>query len=875
MKGYNKGKIFIYRGVLLQVKLQTILEQAGQIKIDPNITIKQEADRQSFIKRFPLDSLQTLTIDEYANTKTKDSFIYWLERKQILAGIGGGNSSKFGIYLAKNNEYCKGYGVNQVVLHGEILNTEFDKVKGTIIDAIKFAKQDNIMEISKMENPLFNMVLLKILNIYVPEKFFNIYSPPILIELAKELGICDEILVPQYSIELNHLVITQLKQQEVFSKWTNHQISSFIWELFAERDEKIDNSVRYFLVGHTYGSEQSIKDFLIENHCIATNFISKDLSEFLQDDTIETYIEENEVTSAGQKALKQFFSIKEGDYVALKSTFTRKIEGKTKSVLRISAVGRAAKDAYEGYRFSEEFGHLLPVEWMNKEVYEYIGYGGYRSTINQVKNNNIINLVFMKEEVSQDMPVEIVNENSLKNYVLYGPPGTGKTYHVVNRAIECIDKKTYEELEADGREALQQYFTRLIKEDRIRTVTFHQSYAYEDFIEGLKSDGKGNFVPSDGLLKRVAIEALYEGITNNQKEYSGEVRFEQLYDYLTEKGLEQKITFESLNGKLQTISHISDNGNLNVSSEGSDGISIVSRKRLLKLYRYVKQNDTNWRNSINFVKEAIGGANLTRYWAVFNWMMSKLEVDESPETNTIQLDYEEKKKIVLKALQDNKQFDFSKSKQYIVIIDEINRGNISKIFGELLTLLEEDKRLTAENELILELPYSREKFILPPNLYIIGTMNTADRSIALLDTALRRRFVFEEMMPAPELLESVGNVINVEDMLSIINKRIEVLYDRDHMIGHAYFINAKSDEEIITIMESKIIPLLQDYFYDDWEKIGLVLGGIGFSKEDSYIIYKEEIDVNGLFKKRPAINLPTIYRVKRKLTIQELLSIYE
>ncbi|MFD1781632.1 McrB family protein [Fredinandcohnia salidurans] len=857
------------------MKLQTIVDKAVQFSSDPEITSKAEAKRNSFLERFPLSSLHNLTIDEYANTKTKDCFIYWLERKQILAGIGGGNSSKFGVYLAKNGEYCKGYGKNQVILQGDKLQNEFSKVKSTILDAITFAKGDRISEISKMENPLFNMVLLKILNLYVPEMFFNIYSPPILIELGKILGVRDEILVPQESIELNHQVITLLKQQEVFSNWSSHQISHFIWELFAERDEKIDDSVRYFLVGHTYGSDQSIKDFLMENNYIATNFLSEDLSEYLTDDNFETIIEEKEDSTAGQKALKQFFSMKEGDYVALKSTFTRKIEGKTKSVLRINAVGRITKDANDGYSFSHENGHLLPVEWIDKEVNEYIGYGGYRSTINQVKNKNAINLIFMKEEGGHELPPELEIDDIPKNYVLFGPPGTGKTYQVVNRAVELIDKRIYEELEADGREALQQYFTRLLKEDRIRTVTFHQSYAYEDFIEGLKSDGKGNFVTSDGLLKRVAIEAMFEGITNNQNDYSDEIRFEQLYDYLAEKGLEQNIKFESLTGKMQSISHVSDNGNLNVSSDDSDGISIVSKARLLKLYRYVNENGVDWKNSVTFIKEAIGGANHTRYWAVFNWIMNKIDADEKPETIGSDLEYEEKKRIVLKALQENKQFDFSKSKQYVVIIDEINRGNISKIFGELLTLLEEDKRLTADNELILELPYSRDKFILPPNLYIIGTMNTADRSIALLDTALRRRFVFEEMMPAPELLESVGDVINVEDMLSIMNKRIEVLYDRDHMIGHAYFINAKTDEEIITIMETKIIPLLQDYFYDDWEKIGLVLGGIGSSKEDPFIIYKKDIDVKDLFKNRPAIHIPTIYRVKKKLTAQELLSIYE
>ncbi|PHG30405.1 AAA family ATPase [Bacillus toyonensis] len=856
------------------MKLQIVTQKATHYEPDISLLAEKESGRQEFVKRFPLESLRNLTIEEYANTKTKDCFNYWLEQKNILGGIGGANAAKFGIYRAKTGEYCKGYGKQQVVLKGEQMQEEFRALKEGICEAIRLAKEEHISEIYKLDLPIYNMVLLKILNIYVPGKFFNIYSPPILIELGKELHIKDELLTPQNAIELNHVVLHAIKKENVFLDWSNEKISRFIWDTFSERDKSLDKNTNYWLVGHTYEKTRSIKDYLINNNCIAIGFWREDLSPYLDEENIEDIIDDKEETTAGQKALKQFLKMKEGDFVALKSCFPHKVDGKVRSVLRVSAVGQVTKDAFDGYKFSEEYGHILPVEWINTEERDFIGYGGYRSTLNEAKNKNVINLVFMQGKEISNTPQESseVLDADPSNYVFFGPPGTGKTYQIVERALELIDKRTYEELKADGREALQQEFSRLTKEGQIHLVTFHQSYGYEDFIEGLKSDGKGNFVPTDGILKKAALEAMYEGIQSTSQDFSNEVRFEQLYDYLVENGLKNNIQFESKTGTASFISYISEQNNIVITSEDVKTSSIVSKNRLLSLYRYVQEHDIDWKNNIMFVREAIGGCNQTRYWSVLNWILEKME-DTTEEK--IEVEGEEKKAIIQKVLLENGSFDYSNVKKHVVIIDEMNRGNISKIFGELLTLLEEDKRLTQSNELIVELPYSKEKFTLPPNLYVIGTMNTADRSIALLDTALRRRFVFEEIMPNTDLLESIGDEIDLAEMLSVINKRIEVLYDRDHMIGHAYFINAKTDNEVIAIFQMKIIPLLQEYFYDDWEKIGLVLGGIGSSKEDQYIVYKEEVNVNELFKQKPSIYIPALYRVKRKLTAQELIAIYE
>ena len=262
------------------------------------------------------------------------------------------------------------------------------------------------------------------------------------------------------------------------------------------------------------------------------------------------------------------------------------------------------------------------------------------------------------------------------NTILYGPPGTGKTYATRKRCVSICDNVDGGFSDDDVRDRYEE----LVDDEQVEFVTFHQSYGYEEFVEGLRpraGDGTAGFalVAEDGVLKRIAERA----------------------------------------------------------------------------------------------REAHG----------------------TP---------------------------------HVLVIDEINRANVSKVMGELITLLEEDKREGAPNEIGVTLPHSRERFTLPPNLHILGTMNTADRSIALLDTALRRRFTFEELAPDPGKLSNVDGV-DLPKVLRAINERLEWLRDRDHLIGHAWFMNARDREGIDRIMRNKIIPLIAEYFYDDWTKVQAVLGG--------------------------------------------------
>lgn len=302
------------------------------------------------------------------------------------------------------------------------------------------------------------------------------------------------------------------------------------------------------------------------------------------------------------------------------------------------------------------------------------------------------------------------------NRILYGPPGTGKTYRTMSEALAIIEGV---DSPAGDYDAQKKRFDALCRQGRIAFVTFHQSFSYEDFIEGIRaetSNGQISYRVKDGIFKKMAIAAMYPP-------YAG--------------------------------------------------------------------------------------------------------IGQGDESTAGQDDYERMKRQVLEAeaLTPN-------GKPYVLIVDEINRGNMSRIFGELITLIEASKRAGRRESAEVRLPYSNERFSVPANLYLIGTMNTADRSLAVVDTALRRRFDFVEMMPAPDKLhtKSIGvgaDKIDLVQMLNAINARIEQLYDREHMIGHSFFMGLTDDStiaDLALIFKNNILPLLEEYFFEDWDKIRKILG---------------------------------------------------
>ena len=342
----------------------------------------------------------------------------------------------------------------------------------------------------------------------------------------------------------------------------------------------------------------------------------------------------------------------------------------------------------------------------------------------------IKNIGEMDEEIKEIFKINKKDFKFPLNTILYGPPGTGKTYNSILYSLgiatknEGIINRIKNNTETISDEKINE-FNDLKKQGQIEFITFHQSYSYEDFVEGIRPT-----------------------LATKDSEDNKDLK------YTIHSGIFKKICERARNDK---------------------------------------------------------------------------------------------------------------DKNYVLIIDEINRGNISKIFGELITLLEPSKRLGETEELKIRLAYSGEEFGVPKNLYILGTMNTADRSIALLDIALRRRFNFIEMPPRYELLkqkiEVKNDKIELQELLKAINTRIEFLLDKDHLIGHSYFINIKTFEDLKEIFRNSIIPLLQEYFYDDFEKIREVLN-IG-DNNDSFII-KKEIPQNFSDTLKTRLEKKSVYEINEK-----------
>jgi 5-methylcytosine-specific restriction protein B len=475
------------------------------------------------------------------------------------------------------------------------------------------------------------------------------------------------------------------------------------------------------------------------------------------------------------------------------------------------------------------------------------------------------------------------------NTILYGPPGTGKTFSTAERAVMLCDGI----LPATRRELMSRYEV-LRGEQRISFVTFHQSFGYEEFVEGLRPHlSVGNQVAYSvlpGVFRRACDaarvrERVKPGLTGKPltqrtiwkmslgASWSDEGA--KVFKYAMENecvllGYGDEVDFTGCNDeasiKAKLLEEAPDTNKLDahvrpvnlLKNEIMEGdIIVVSNGN--KSFRGIAEVTGEY----EFVDDApFHQVRSVKWLAIFEpakpvgeifhkgFSMQTLYKLSSGGLNFEKLD------ALLSA-----EVDEPMIQPHVLIIDEINRANISKVFGELITLLEPDKREGAENAISVKLPYSGDDFSVPANLHVIGTMNTADRSIALLDTALRRRFDFEELEPNPSLLSTVSVPgIDLVQLLASLNLRIETLFDRDHRIGHAFFFGVKDLDGLEKVFRRKVIPLLQEYFYENWSNVRRALND---SRSGDFIVSTklDQLAADGVesFSDEPRV----VYRVNK------------
>lgn len=482
--------------------------------------------------------------------------------------------------------------------------------------------------------------------------------------------------------------------------------------------------------------------------------------------------------------------------------------------------------------------------------------------------------------------------NQPLNQILYGPPGTGKTYATTELAVKIADPEWYdsfpEKNTVEHHKVIKEKYDELIKAKQIAFTTFHQSFSYEDFIEGLKAyipEGEKNiaYKVEDGIFKRIAIAATKsQGIhqadiglnqeptiwkislgerweTERRKKYfetaQARIGWSNVGDLREDRTEKEQLYYDSLKSNTHsTLYDFSSRikiGDIVLCLKDQQTIQAIGVVKSDYYYDSIDEDDYAHVRDINWIAKDINlnilalndQTNLTLKTVYELYRMSWSNILEELKKQNIEIEGLTTSDVTVE-----------QNHNYVLVMDEINRGNISKIFGELITLIEDDKRAGKADARELTLPYSKEPFTVPSNLYLIGTMNTADKSLTQLDLALRRRFEFKEIGPDSQILEDMEasqHDVDIPLMLKKMNQRIQYLKGKDYQIGHSYFMHLCSEmdqaeylQTLRRIFENKIIPLLKEYFFSNLKYIGLVLNDNPNDIDECKIIQDLNFDEN-------------------------------
>ncbi|MDO6678428.1 AAA family ATPase [Shewanella sp. 4_MG-2023] len=833
------------------------------------MTIEQKQHLwDSFVSRWPSEKLEELTLEEYVSVNDQDTFTYWLETKtKDLGSIKGNTSAKFGIYKRGSaGKEQSGIGHGEIyswrTRYGDDETSVFSYVKKILVTIAKAAYEGDLQTIDELD--FAPLVKWKIAFLYQNQQapsLINTFSKPMLQVLTgSEARISYPEMYQKIVANQGELNLLEYGQQ--------------CWSEVETRNKEIERQKILAQFIHIDAFESNVESWNKETTNSFCNIIAAANKRGL--DVFVTYMNSGDMICIGRK--EHHASNAEAIFATFEPTKSR-IKFEQRYLNRdeylcadvTSDLLTQIRNARSFLAFNEEYKIInrKPL-WPSDYSDDYVD----DSEDTPGKNDQVI-------------------RNTSLNQILYGPPGTGKTYHTVEAAVKAAEPDFYdvlefEELDIDERRiALKDKYDELVEQKRIRFVTFHQSYGYEEFVEGLKaeSDEDSNiFYPiRDGVFKTLCDKASQKTV---------------MPDLIKEDSRIWQLSIESSGrSEVKTYCLDSDIGAIGWGHVGDMTPSMRTSENDSKLTSETHPNQSSIRSFCNDMSigdivfcvsgqltiEAIGVVtgdykynpdgilqredyNHTR---PIKWLAKGLELNVFNLNSQTRLPIKTCSELTRFSVPELIAFLGANSislatdaefniENFVLIIDEINRGNISKIFGELITLIEPSKR-TGEGQkeaLTLNLPYSGKPFSVPSNLYIIGTMNTADRSLALMDTALRRRFDFVEMMPNYEVFNGCA-VLNIDDvevnlaqLLETMNHRIEVLYDREHMLGHAFFIPVaeliKAGEpqkaliELKNVFKNKVLPLLQEYFFEDWNRIRLVLGDSKKTESDWLVKISEK-----------------------------------
>ncbi len=815
----------------------------------------------TFQNKFSPEILASLSDDALLSTifGGTNSLCYWLERQKecrtFFGSIAGGSAYKFVLFKKSDTGiWNTGSSLKPVELSDEYALTLGKSIRDILVKGSALIDQavlDSVDAYKQLDEKLQSLLGEKYYNLCWVHKYFS------MIHSDKLSGF--HIDKWQYHV-LRALGIKPDKQFYVRSgqiAMIQNRANLYYYQFYELIHKRFGDPISFLRLGSTGGNNEKYADRWAQKGIVG---IGWNKVGSLSDYPNST----NEARNALKEKLKELYFPNDNGTASRKATeLLRFYESDQNTVFVVmdgeTLVSMANNPGAYYLDESSDLGHTKPATW--KKVFEGNEKLPERSegkltSCYPFKNEDNLMFLYRKYFFSGSSdPFNTENDNeSLSspakektkmtdiklNTILYGPPGTGKTYNSVNYAVAICEGKALKDVEQEEYNDVLKRFNELKAAGRIAFTTFHQSYGYEEFIEGIKP-----ITDSNNAISYKTVSGVFKEFCENAESF---IHSSTDSDTLS-------AMFEDAWGKLSLAAK--SNGNKYTFTRGT-GSSI----------------DTVFNGSDSFKVSWSGGTSniLVKNAILDQWKAKSISVEEIPNGGkrwtffANQAVINELKKYGLPDI-----YSINTFLPCVFIIDEINRGNISKIFGELITLIEVTKRKGCPEGMTAKLPYSHTAFSVPKNVYILGTMNTADRSIALMDTALRRRFDFVEKMPNPRLLDDVivrenGYALNVSELLETINNRIEYLFDREHTIGHAFFMGLKNGNATVKtlseVFKKNIIPLLQEYFYEDYEKIQLVLGDNDKTNPEFKFIYDKEADANEIFKGSPDLDIKEkIFRI--------------